>query len=191
MTDANTGTGTPGMDDNKDKKGKPDQKKTSRFAPFMITFVLMFATWLVLSGNFAPLLLSLGLISSLLVAWFFNDLLFPNLTGKHLAIFLKFSAYIPWLIVEIIKANFHLLYLVFHPRMKELIDPHITDFKTQLESDLAVTTLANSITLTPGTITVTTGADGSYRVHAIDKPSAEGCPGKMLDKVADIYGENK
>ncbi|MCG8617058.1 MAG: Na+/H+ antiporter subunit E [Desulfobacterales bacterium] len=165
-------------------------KKTS-FAPFMLTFVLMFVTWLILSGNFAPLLISLGLISSLIVAWFFHDLLFPSLTGKHFGIFLKFSAYIPWLIIEIMKANFHLLYLVFHPRMHELIDPHIIDFKSNLESDLAVTTLANSITLTPGTITVTTGSDGSYRVHAIDKPSAEGCPGDMLDKVADIYGENK
>ena len=54
----------------------------------------------------------------------------------------------------------------------------------------SVTTLANSITLTPGTITVTTGSDGTYRVHAIDKPSADALPGEMLDKVADIYGEN-
>tara|TARA_B100000614_G_scaffold238118_1_gene236748 strand:+ start:366 stop:941 length:576 start_codon:yes stop_codon:yes gene_type:complete len=191
LTDANTGARSP--ENPLKTKGKVSlgQEEKQSFAPFMITFVLMFATWLILSGNFAPLLISLGLISSLIVAWFFHDLLFPSLTGKHLGIFIKFSAYIPWLIIEIIKANFHLLYLVFHPRMKELIDPHIIDFKTNLESDLAVTTLANSITLTPGTITVTTGSDGSYRVHAIDKPSAEALPGTMLDKVADIYGENK
>ncbi|MDD9305188.1 MAG: Na+/H+ antiporter subunit E [Desulfobacter sp.] len=150
----------------------------------------MFATWLVLSGNFSGLLVSLGVVSSLLVAWFFHDLLFPSITPGHFRIFIKFSAYIPWLIVEIIKANFHLLYLVFHPRMNELIDPHIMNFKADLESDLAITTLANSITLTPGTITVTNGADGVYRVHAIDKPSAQGCPGNMLNKVADIYGED-
>ncbi|WDP93408.1 MAG: Na+/H+ antiporter subunit E [Desulfobacter sp.] len=149
----------------------------------------MFATWVVLSGNFSALLLSLGVISSILVAWFFHDLLFPAITLGHIRIFIKFTAYIPWLVIEIIKANFHLLYLVFHPRMEDLIDPHITNFKTDLESDLAVTTLANSITLTPGTITVTTGSDGTYRVHAIDKPSADALPGTMLDKVADIYGE--
>ena len=161
------------------------------FIPFFITFILMFGTWIILSGNFSGLLISLGLVSSLIVAWFFHDLLFPAVTAGHLRIFAKFSVYIPWLLIEIIKANFHLLYLVFHPRMKELIDPHITNFRTDLESDLAITTLANSITLTPGTITVTTGSDGVYRVHAIDKPSADALPGTMLDKVADIYGENK
>ncbi|MEH0023022.1 MAG: Na+/H+ antiporter subunit E [Desulfobacter sp.] len=184
MTHANTGSSRP-------EKAADAHEKKSTLVPFLMTFVLMFATWVVLSGNFSGLLISLGVVSSLVVAWFFHDLLFPTLTAGHLRIFIKFSAYIPWLILEIIKANFHLLYLVFHPRMKELIDPHITNFETGLESDLAITTLANSITLTPGTITVTTGTDGKYRVHAIDKPSADALPGTMLDKVADIYGENK
>lgn len=173
---------------------RPDsQEKKSKFSffPFLITFVLMFITWIVLSGKFDAMLIGLGVISSFLVAWFFHDLLFPTLTTGHIRIFIKFSIYIPWLIIEIIKANFHLLYLVFHPRMKDLIDPHITTFKTDLESDLAITTLANSITLTPGTITVTTGSDGVYRVHAIDRFSADALPGSMLDKVADIFGENK
>ena len=169
----------------------PEKKSKFSFFPFLITFVLMFVTWIVLSGKFDALLIGMGLISSFIVAWFFHDLLFPTLTTGHFRIFIKFSIYIPWLIIEIIKANFHLLYLVFHPRMKELIDPHITTFKTDLESDLAITTLANSITLTPGTITVTTGSDGVYKVHAIDRPSADALPGSMLDKVADIFGEKK
>jgi multicomponent Na+:H+ antiporter subunit E len=167
------------------------QEKPSKFSffSFLVTFVLMFCTWIVLSGNFSGLIIGLGLFSSALVAWFFHDLLFPSISMGHTRIFIKFTAYIPWLILEIIKANFHLLFLVFHPRMKELIDPHIVTFKTDLKSDLAITTLANSITLTPGTITVNAVREGSFRVHAIDKPSAEGCPGNMLDKVADIYGE--
>jgi len=183
------------LSNNREANGQSDsnnavEKETSfSFVSFLITFVLMFITWVVLSGNFSMLLISLGVISSLLTAWFFHDLLFPSVTPGHIRIFIKFSAYIPWLLLEIIKANFHLLYLVFHPRMKDLIDPHIINFQADLESDLAITTLANSITLTPGTITVTTGADGGYRVHAIDKPSADALPGSMLDKVADIYGE--
>lgn len=180
MTQSNSGASRPAA---------PETKSSFSFVSFFITFVLMCVTWVVLSGNFSPLLLSLGVFSSFLVAWFFHDLLFPSISLGHIRIFIKFSAYIPWLLVEIIKANFHLLYLVFHPRMKDLIDPHITNFKADLESDLAVTTLANSITLTPGTITVTTGSDGTYRVHAIDRPSADALPGAMLDKVADIYGE--
>ncbi|WP_022668921.1 Na+/H+ antiporter subunit E [Desulfospira joergensenii] len=161
------------------------------FFPFLFTFILMMITWVVLSGKFEPLLLGLGVISSGLVAWFFHDLLFPSITMGHAGIGLKFILYIPWLLLEIIKANFHLLFLVFQPRMKELIDPHIITFKTDLESDLAITTLANSITLTPGTITVNVERDGTFRVHAIDKPSAEALPGTMLKNVADIYGENQ
>ncbi len=157
---------------------------------FLITFVLMFITWLILSGNFSGLLIGLGLFSSALVAWFFHDLLFPSFTAGHFRIFLKFLAYIPWLILEIIKANFHLLFLVFHPKMKDLIDPHVVTFHTHLKSDLAITTLANSITLTPGTITITAVREGTFRVHAIDKPSADALPGAMLEKSADIFGEN-
>ncbi len=151
----------------------------------------MFGTWIVLSGNFSGLLIGLGLVSSALVAWLSHDLLFPSISGGHIRIFIKFSAYIPWLILEIIKANFHLLYLVFHPRMKELIDPHTVTFRTDLQSDLAITTLANSITLTPGTITVNAVREGIFRVHAIDKVSAGALPGEMLEKAADIFGENK
>ncbi|MBU1343688.1 MAG: Na+/H+ antiporter subunit E, partial [Proteobacteria bacterium] len=98
--------------------------------------------------------------------------------------------YMPWLIWEIVKANFHLLYIAFHPRMKDLIDPHIITFKTNLKSDIAITTLANSITLTPGTITVTADSDGVFRVHAIDRESAEALPGTMLKKVAQVFGED-
>jgi len=189
LTQSNNGESNENASGQTTIHGGAEKKTTFSYVSFLITSVLMFITWVVLSGNFSTLLLSLGVISSLLVGWFFHDLLFPSITMGHIRIFFKFSAYLPWLILEIVKANFHLLYLVFHPRMKELIDPHIIDFKTDLESDLAITTLANSITLTPGTITVTTGSDGVFRVHAIDKPSADALPGSMLDKVADIFGE--
>ena len=172
------------------KEGSAAKKEFGfSFFPFLITFVLMFITWIVLSGKFDSLLLGLGVISSLLIAYFFHDLLFPDMGPGVGRVFSRFSKYTPWLILEIVKANFHLLYLVFHPRMKDLIDPHIIDFKTNLESDMAITTLANSITLTPGTITITASSDGAFRVHAIDKPSAEALPGVMLEKVANVFGE--
>jgi multicomponent Na+:H+ antiporter subunit E len=75
--------------------------------------------------------------------------------------------------------------------MHTLIDPHIITFKTHLTSDIAITTLANSITLTPGTITVTATSDGAFKVHSIDRQSAEGLPGTMLEKVAHVFGEDK
>lgn len=156
---------------------------------FLITFVLMFGTWILLSGKFDPLLLILGAISSFLVSYFFYDLLFPVFESGYPGIFFRFLIYVPWLMIEIIKANFHLLYLAFHPSMKDLIEPQIITFKTNLKSDIAIATLANSITLTPGTITVTANRDGVFRVHAIDKPSADALPGTMLEKVAKVFGE--
>ncbi|HSL61883.1 MAG TPA: Na+/H+ antiporter subunit E [Desulfotignum sp.] len=169
------------------KKGS--EKKLSGFLSFFATFVLMFATWIVLSGNFEPLLIGLGLLSSLAVAWFFHDLLFAGVTMKHTRVFVRFCRYVPWLIAEIIKANFHILFLVFHPRMHQLIDPHIVQFQTGLKSDIAITTLANAITLTPGTVTITANADGGFKVHAIDRPSSQALPGAMQERVAHIYGE--
>ncbi len=177
------------------KSGPNDRQEPASTSPlkaigsFLITFLMMMITWIVLSGNFDPLLLILGVISSFLVAFYFYDLLLPGLEPMYIGIFFKFCRYIPWLVMEIVKANFHLIYIAFHPRMKEIIDPQIITFHTNLKSDIAITTLANSITLTPGTITITADPDGVFRVHAIDKKSADALPGVMLEKVARIFGE--
>jgi multicomponent Na+:H+ antiporter subunit E len=170
---------------------RKNEEKRSGFFSFMITFVFMFVTWIILSGHFEPLLIGLGLLSSLLVAWFFHDLLFAGAGFRDIGVFVRFCRYMPWLIVEIVKANFHMLYLVFHPRMHQMIDPHIIHFQTGLKSDIAITTLANAITLTPGTVTVTANAEGGFRVHAIDRQSARGLPGIMRDRVAHVYGEKR
>jgi multicomponent Na+:H+ antiporter subunit E len=151
----------------------------------------MFGLWIVLSGKFDLLLISLGLISSFIVSFFFYDLLFPDFDFKYIAMAFRFLKYLPWLLWEIVKANFHLLFIVFHPRLKELIDPHIIIFKTNLKTDIAIATMANSITLTPGTITVSSDSDGVFRVHAIDKETADALPGEMLDRVTKIFGEEK
>jgi multicomponent Na+:H+ antiporter subunit E len=169
--------------------GKPKMRLKTFFS-FLITFVLMFLTWLVLSGKFEPLLLWLGAISSFFVAYYFYDLLFPYMDLSYIKVFLRFTKYLPWLMWEISKANVHMLYIAFHPRMYDLIDPHIITFKTNLKSDIAITTLANSITLTPGTITVRADSDGVFQVHCIDRESADALPGNMLKKVAQVFGED-
>lgn len=73
--------------------------------------------------------------------------------------------------------------------MHELIDPHIFEFKTRMKNHTGLVTFANSITLTPGTITVRLSVFGKYVVHAIDKTSADGLPGDMEKKVAKIFNE--
>lgn len=172
-----------------EQDSSPAKSRLKKVFSFIITFVLMLVSWIILSGKFDPLLIILGMISSFLVTWYFFDLLFPSFDSGYPGIFFRFIQYMPWLIWEIFKANLHLLYLAFHPRMKDLIEPQIITFKTNLKSDIAIATLANSITLTPGTITVTANRDGVFRVHAIDKESADALPGTMLEKVAKVFGE--
>jgi len=161
-----------------------------RIYPFLLTFLIMFGLWILLSGRFDIFHLSLGVISCLIVAFFSGDLLFPELKTKGLLrSWVRFIKYIPWLLYQIFVANLHLMYLTFHPRMMELIDPKIVKFKSRLKGDLSLVTFANSITLTPGTITVYVSIDGDFKVHAIDKKSSEGLPGEMEDRIIRVFGE--
>lgn len=163
----------------------------SRIVSFTVTFLILFALWVVLSGKFDYLHLGLGLISCAVVTSISGDLLFPEgNTREFFRSVWPFLKYIPWLIYQIWLANLHLLYLTFHPRMLDLIDPHIIRFQSRLTGDLSLVTFANSITLTPGTITVSVSVDGDFKVHAIDRESAEALPGEMEARVARAFGED-
>jgi len=150
----------------------------------------MFAGWIVLSSRFDAFFLILGVIASCLVAYFSGELLFPGTKVKRpFRRWLKFLGYVPWLIYQIFKSGVHVLRLVFHPRMMELIDPQLIRFRSKLTSDVSRTTFANSITLTPGTITVFVNLHGLFTVHAIDSESAESLPGEMEERIARVFGE--
>jgi len=157
---------------------------------FTLTFIVCFATWMVLSGKFDLFHLSLGVISCTLVGLLSSDLLFPPTEVKRIPRqWLAFLGYIPWLLYQIFLANLHLMYLVFHPRMMDLIDPYLVRFNSRLGGRMSLFIFANSITLTPGTITVDVSVHGDYLVHAIDKPSGEALPGEMEEKVGRMMGE--
>ena len=147
-------------------------------------------TWVVLSGKFDAFHLSLGVISCGIVAFASGDLLFASPDVRRLpGDWLRFIAYVPWLLYEIFRANIHVMRLVFHPRMMDMINPQMIKFNSRLESEMARFIYANSITLTPGTITVYVSLYGAYTVHAIDDASAQGLPGEMESRVAAIFGE--
>ncbi len=147
-------------------------------------------TWVVLSGKFDAFHLTLGVISCGIVAFASGDLLFSAQNVKRLpGEWLRFIVYVPWLLYEIFRANIHVMRLVFHPRMMDVINPQMIKFNSRLESEMARFIYANSITLTPGTITVYVSLYGAYTVHAIDDASAQGLPGEMESRVAAIFGE--
>lgn len=104
-------------------------------------------------------------------------------------LWLRMTTYIPWLLYQIFLANLHVMYLVLHPRMMELINPKIIQFDSRLKSEYSRMVFANSITLTPGTITVNVNALGRFSVHCIDDPSGQPLPGKMEEKIAHVFKE--
>jgi multicomponent Na+:H+ antiporter subunit E len=148
------------------------------------TFAVMLTFWVVLSGMFDAFHLTLGVVCCLLVAQFSHDLLFygDDQRGWGRSLF-GFIAYLPWLFYQIILANLQVAYVVLHPRMIDLIDPHVIRFKTRLKRPIAKVTFAQSITLTPGTITVSIHGD-EFSVYALTRSASDGLPGEMEERVA-------
>ena len=155
---------------------------------FLITTIVMFAFWILLSGEFTFILITSGVVASLITAYLSHDIFVgkADLKTETGRVF-KFIVYIPWLLWEIILANVEIAYLVLNP--KPLVDPQIVRFKNDLKTDLGIVTLAHSITLTPGTVTVEANRE-EFVIHAIWQKSAEGIiGGEMQRKVKKIEGE--
>jgi multicomponent Na+:H+ antiporter subunit E len=168
----------------------PDPEKRLKPIPFILTFLVMFALWLVFSGKFDLFHMGLGVISCLIVAAMSSDLLITGTTFENLpGLWGRFLMYFPWLLWQIVLANIHVLKLVYRKDVLERINPQMVHFKSYLKNDMALVTFANSITLTPGTITVALSVYGDFSVHAIDDPSAGGLPGDMEPKSGYIFGE--
>ncbi len=151
------------------------------------TFALLFGAWVLFSGHLDPVHLAYGVVCSALVAAVSYDLLLPPTTTPVTpAAVLRMIAYVPWLLWEVVLANFHVVYLILRP---SLVRSQVVRFRTKLRSDLAKVTLANSITLTPGTITMQLD-DDEFVVHALsDKAADDVRDGDMERRVGRLYGE--
>lgn len=152
-------------------------------------FLLLMAIWLVFSGQFDAFHVTLGVLSAAFVTWFSGDMLFEDRKksiGERISGAGRIAAYTIWLFREIVVANFHVLHLSLHPRSREMLEPRMVRFKTRLKTDFAKYVLANSITLTPGTVTVSIEGD-EFLVHAISRKTAESLPGDMESRVAAAF----
>ena len=106
--------------------------------------------------------------------------------GQYIRMLVLGTGYAFWLLWEILKANVYVLKLSLSPKLHQKIDPQIVRFKCDLKSEFAKYVLANSITLTPGTVTVQI-LDDEFVVHAISDETAKSLPGSMEDKVRAIF----
>lgn len=154
----------------------------------VITFAIMFLFWVLLSGLFDAFHMIAGVICSGIVTCISHDLLVKGKDERFLRKSIRLFRYIPWELWQIALANIDVAYRVLHPKMP--IDPRVIEFETPLRSDFSLTTLANSITLTPGTITISVEAEtGTFRVHAIAKEPADALQvgQTMQRKVAEVF----
>ncbi len=131
-----------------------------------ITFIVLFAFWISLSQVFDILHLSLGVVSSLLVSIIFYDVFIKRkkLTPMVSEI-LRFIRYFLWLSVQIVKSNIKVAKIVLDPSLP--ISPRIDKYKVKLKKDISLTILANSITLTPGTLTIDIDENRNYYIHCL------------------------
>jgi multicomponent Na+:H+ antiporter subunit E len=146
-------------------------------AAFVLT---LFVFWLLLSGIYSPFLVSAGLGSALaisLLAWKMKLLDregFPaHLLGKVL------FSYWPWLLKEIMKSAWAVTKCILSPRLP--ITPTLVEFAPTQKTDLGLVIHANSITLTPGTISVEV-EPGRFLVHALTREGAASLAGSEMDR---------
>ncbi len=142
--------------------------------------VVMWGFWVILEGRPDPAGIALGFLVALALSHFSRDIFLGprEASGLSARRFAGWISYLIWLAVEVFKANVQVAAIVLNPRLP--IAPTIVSFRSGLNTDFGRMVLGNSITLTPGTVTVEVDG-GSFTVHALTPCSAEGLRDNVLE----------
>ena len=134
--------------------------------------VALFLFWILMSGMFDPFLLGLGVLSVIVVAWLARHMEVADREGHpaHLRLVAVLS-YWTWLFVEILRSGLQVARIILDPKLP--ISPTIVQFEPSQKTAVGLATHANSITLTPGTITVQANHQ-EFLVHALTRDGAAG-----------------
>ena len=152
----------------------------------LLLFVFYFVIWLLLSGHYDPLLLSLGVLSCITCLYVTWKAKFIDEEGLPLHLLIRLPIYTLWLFKEIIKANIDTAKIIILNNP----DPQNFRVKSSQKTEAGKVTYANSITLTPGT--VTTVLDGDIlEVHALSPDMADDVKSGAMDKKVSWLEGNK
>lgn len=135
--------------------------------------------WLLLSGHFTPLLLALGLASVLLVVWFVRRMDAVDHEPIELHPSLRLMGYLAWLLWCVVKANIDVARRVWEPQLP--VHPVWTRLDTRVKTPVEKTLYANSITLTPGTLT-TDVRDDHFLIHALSQDGVDELRGGDMER---------
>jgi len=145
----------------------------------VFAFLVLLAFWVVLSGYFTPFLLGAGVGSALVVVWLAHRMKVADQESLPMHLAPRALWYWPWLMKEIAKSAWDVTKLIVHPRMP--IEPSLVRFRPGQRTHVGLCSHANSITLTPGTITVDVSAD-EILVHALTAAGAQGVLSGDMDR---------
>jgi multicomponent Na+:H+ antiporter subunit E len=140
--------------------------------------VVLFLFWLALSGHYKPFLLAAGAASAVLCVAVATRLRIADAEGHPAHLAWSALTYFPWLFWEIAKSGWAVTKLILHPRLP--ISPTMTKVIASQRTSVGIATYANSITLTPGTLTA--GVKGNVlTVHALVRDGAIDVEGGGMD----------
>ena len=143
-------------------------------------WVILFALWLLLSGQWdSVLLVGFGVGSCALTVYIANRMDVADHEGVSIYWVGRFLLYLPWLLKEILVANINVAKVILSPKLP--ISPIMVVFGSTQKTDLGRVLYANSITLTPGTIT--TGVEGDQlEIHALTWEDVDGREEDEMDQ---------
>jgi multicomponent Na+:H+ antiporter subunit E len=140
---------------------------------------VLFTFWLALSGHYTPLLLGFGVLSCTLVVYLSMRMDVVDSEGVPFHITGRVLIYFPWLMKEIVVANLVVAKVILDPKLP--ISPRMVVYYGSQKTDLGRVLYANSITLTPGTIT--TGVEGQeFQIHALTAADLEADEEDEMDR---------
>jgi multicomponent Na+:H+ antiporter subunit E len=148
----------------------------------VVSFIALFATWVTLSGHFSPYFLASGAACSALAVWLMRRLRVFGEGAWPLDPLRLVALYTPWLVWQVVKANFDVARRVWAPKMN--IEPQLVRVPCRLKTEAGLALLANSITLTPGTVTIAIEGD-ELVVHSLSDAATVAVQGPgMQDRIA-------
>ena len=151
------------------------------------TFVLLFAVWMLWSGHTEPMLVGLGLGSCALVLWISARLRLVDEESYPFHLAFQLLGYIPWVIWQVILTNITAARLFLHPKLP--IHTHLVHIPVRQRTTLGQVIHANTITITPGTVTLDV-RNNEFLVHALTLEAAEEDGSGELDRrVAKLEGQ--
>ena len=151
---------------------------------FASLLAALYLFWILMSGFFTPFLLAAGLGSALFVAWLAHRMGLNDREGHPFHLTWSAVTYWPWLIKEILKSAVDVSRVILDPRLP--VSPTVVRFRPLQKTTVGLVTHANSITLTPGTLSIEVGQE-EFMVHALTEAGAAATVDSEMDRRVERF----